>query len=120
MIVRTSLVAFAVLGLASAMQLASAQEPMPAPAANGTATPSIEASQEVVTEQSAVAPHAAMPTPPAPEATTASADQSSSSTGRVQCRWRRSERSGIGFLLVPVDLVREGLSAVRRGTTRAC
>jgi hypothetical protein len=119
MIVRTSLVAFAVLGLASAMQLASAQEPMPAPAANGTATPSIEASQEAVTEQSAVAPYPAMPTPPAPEAT-ASADQSSSSTGRVQCRWRRSERSGIGFLLVPVDLVREGLSAVRRGTTRAC
>jgi hypothetical protein len=112
MIVRTTLAALAALGLAGAIQSASAQQATPPPViAPASPTMTAQATQ-TTTEPTATAPDASVPD--------ASVQEASLTNHTGQCRWRRNERKGLEFVLIPLDLVREGLSALRRGTVASC
>lgn len=41
-------------------------------------------------------------------------------TRNARCRWESPNRQGLEFLLIPLDVLREGLSTLRRGTVRSC
>lgn len=59
-------------------------------------------------------PQPAMQPPPAAE--TPSVEAPHAAPARCAA-WRRPERAGLEFVLVPLDWFREGLSALRRGIT---
>lgn len=107
MIVRSTFVALAALVLVGATQSAFAQDasvPVEAPEATLTA--------QVTPDAPEVVPATVVPTSAAPVPVDRSAER---------CRWQRTERNGLeSVVLVPLDLMREALSALRRGTTASC
>ncbi len=110
MIVRTTMGALVALAIAAAA--------LPAAAQQEPAGPAIEAPMPTMTAQVAPAPTAAVPTAAAPEQ--AESDNEARPTNMPRCRWESPNRRGVEFILVPLDIFREGLSSLRRGTVRRC
>lgn len=103
---RTTLGAAFVLGLAGAGQVAAAQTP--ASDAGQTQAPAPEhAAVTVLAVESATPPQAAAREAP----------MQAEAAGAERCRWRRAERRGLSRLFIPLDICREGLSALRRGVS---
>jgi hypothetical protein len=110
--VRTTFVALAALGLFGAAQSAFAQDAAPA-AEEAQATLTAQVTPATVIPE--VTPAATVPVAAQPVVSQAVAEQQA-----PRCRWQRAQRQGIEFVLVPLDLAREALSALRRGTTASC
>ena len=112
MIVRTAFIALGALALATLVQSASAQQATPPPL--GAPTTSAQANQTTAVETQAVLPDAST-----------SAEESFRDSATVQCRWRRSdqpgrrsERSGFGVVMIPLDMLRDFLNAGDRASNR--